>query len=71
MNRGSSAASCPPSLPADGQDSLGHSERRRVCSNCRKVLRQLSCPWKQESLKGVRASIKGWITLLSCLMCAS
>ncbi|KAL8191104.1 UNVERIFIED_CONTAM: hypothetical protein K2H54_068106 [Gekko kuhli] len=39
MNRGSSAASCPPSLPADGHDS--RSECRRVCSNCRKVLRQV------------------------------
>ncbi|XP_077197600.1 sestrin-3 [Paroedura picta] len=38
MNRGSSAASCPPPLPADGHDS--NKERRRVCSNCRKVLRQ-------------------------------
>ncbi|XP_060627071.1 sestrin-3 isoform X1 [Anolis sagrei] len=37
MSRGSSAASCPASAPGDGQGSgLG----RRVCSNCRKVLRQ-------------------------------
>ncbi|XP_020665014.3 sestrin-3 [Pogona vitticeps] len=41
MNRGSSAASCPSSVPGDGHGSgLGHSECRRVCSNCRKVLRQ-------------------------------
>uniref|UniRef100_A0A8D0DLL8 Sestrin 3 n=1 Tax=Salvator merianae TaxID=96440 RepID=A0A8D0DLL8_SALMN len=39
MNRGSSAASCPPS--GDGHGSgHGHSDCRRVCSNCRKVLRQ-------------------------------
>ncbi|KAJ7320100.1 hypothetical protein JRQ81_019611 [Phrynocephalus forsythii] len=42
MNRGSPAASCPSSVPGDGHGSggLGHSECRRVCSNCRKVLRQ-------------------------------
>ncbi|KAM3836483.1 sestrin-3 isoform 1-T1 [Vipera latastei] len=42
MNRSSGATSCPPAVPGDGHSS-GHgrsSECRRVCSNCRKVLRQ-------------------------------